>query len=77
MPRACLWPLHPIGFVQEGKAVQALAANKDMLAPEARVLRNGGLTLVTAECIAYSGVLLLEQGDRVPATPILYAGVTV
>lgn len=56
-----------IGFIQEGKAEQALAAIKDMLAPEARVLRDGRRTLVPAETLVPGDVVLLEPGDRVPA----------
>ncbi|MEM8551232.1 MAG: HAD-IC family P-type ATPase [Pseudomonadota bacterium] len=56
-----------IGFVQEGKAERALSAIKDMLAPEARVLRDGARTLVPAENIVPGDVVLLEPGDRVPA----------
>jgi magnesium-transporting ATPase (P-type) len=56
-----------IGFVQEGKAEQALLAIKNMLAPEARVLRDGRRTLVPAERIVSGDVVLLEPGDKVPA----------
>ena len=56
-----------IGFVQEGKAEEALSAIKDMLAPEARVLRDARRTLVPAELLVPGDVVLLEPGDRVPA----------
>ncbi|WP_349360725.1 HAD-IC family P-type ATPase [Stappia sp.] len=56
-----------IGFVQEGRAEQALAAIKDMLAPDARVVRDGRRTLVPAEDLVPGDVVLLEPGDRVPA----------
>ncbi|MEM1313417.1 MAG: cation-transporting P-type ATPase, partial [Pseudomonadota bacterium] len=56
-----------IGFVQEGKAEQALSAIKDMLAPEARVLRDGRRALVPAEDLVLGDVVLLEPGDRAPA----------
>src|SRR6056297_1218132 len=49
-----------IGYIQEGKAEQALAAIKDMLAPEARVLRDGRRTLVQAEGLVPGDVVLLE-----------------
>ncbi|CQR42575.1 putative cation-transporting ATPase F [Thiomonas sp. CB3] len=56
-----------IGFVQEGKAEQALAAVRAMLASRATVLRDG----VYAECDAAELVpgdlVLLESGARVPA----------
>ena len=56
-----------IGFVQEGKAEQALSAIKDMLAPEARVLRDGRRAVVPAEQLVPGDIVLLEPGDRVPA----------
>ena len=56
-----------IGFIQEGKAEQALAAIRGMLAPAARVLRNGRRALVPAEQVVPGDVVLLEPGDRVPA----------
>ncbi|WP_342665278.1 P-type ATPase [Roseicyclus elongatus] len=56
-----------IGFIQEGKAEQALSAIKDMLAPDARVLRDNRRTLVPAEALVPGDVVLLEPGDRVPA----------
>jgi len=56
-----------IGFVQEGRAEQALAAIRDMLAPEARVLRDGRRALTPAERLVPGDVVLLEPGDRAPA----------
>jgi magnesium-transporting ATPase (P-type) len=56
-----------IGFVQEGKAEQALSAIKNMLAPEARVLRDGRRVLVPAEELVRGDIVALEPGDRVPA----------
>ncbi|MEM6354141.1 MAG: HAD-IC family P-type ATPase [Pseudomonadota bacterium] len=56
-----------IGFVQEGKAEQALSAIKDMIAPEARVLRDGRRVLVPAEDLVLGDIVLLEPGDRAPA----------
>jgi magnesium-transporting ATPase (P-type) len=56
-----------IGYVQEGRAENALAAIRDMLAPDARVLRDGGRRRVPAEALVPGDVVLLEAGDRVPA----------
>ncbi len=56
-----------IGFVQEGRAEQALAAIRDMLAPDARVLRDGRRAKTPAERLVPGDVVLLEPGDRVPA----------
>ena len=56
-----------IGFVQEGKAEEAMAAIRSMLAPRAAVLRGGLRTTVEGECLAPGDVVLLEAGDKVPA----------
>jgi len=56
-----------VGFVQEGKAEQALAALQAMLAPTARVLRDGARKVVDVAGLVPGDVVLLEAGDRVPA----------
>lgn len=56
-----------IGFVQEGKAEQALAAIRHMLSPRANVIRDGHRTSVDGEDLVPGDVVLLEAGDRVPA----------
>ena len=56
-----------IGFVQEGRAEQALAAVRAMIAPQATVLRQGHRQLIDADRIAPGDRVLLEAGDRVPA----------
>ncbi len=56
-----------IGFIQEGKAEEALAAIRGMLSPKASVLRDGRRTVIPAEELVPGDVVLLESGDRVPA----------
>ena len=56
-----------IGFLQEGRAEQALAAIRDLLAPSARVVRSGRPRLVPAEDLVPGDVVLLQSGDKVPA----------
>ena len=56
-----------VGFIQEGRAEQALSALRSMLAPSARVLRDGHRAAVAVEELVPGDVLLLEAGDRVPA----------
>ncbi|MDX3893220.1 HAD-IC family P-type ATPase [Pusillimonas sp.] len=56
-----------VGFVQEGRAEQALSALRAMLAPSARVLRDGRRQAVAVEALVPGDVVLLEAGDRVPA----------
>ncbi len=56
-----------IGFIQEGKAENALAAIKHMLAPKANVLRNAQKSLIPAQHLVPGDVIYLEPGDKVPA----------
>jgi magnesium-transporting ATPase (P-type) len=56
-----------VGFVQEGKAEEALNALRAMLAPSARVLRGGRREAVPVAALVPGDVVLLEAGDRVPA----------
>ena len=56
-----------LGFFQEHRAENALAALKDMLAPSARVRRRGRSRLIPAEELVPGDIVLLEAGDRVPA----------
>ncbi len=56
-----------VGFVQEGRAEQALAAINHMLAPRAVVLRGGQRRNIEASEVVPGDVLLLEPGDRIAA----------
>jgi Ca2+-transporting ATPase len=56
-----------LGFFQEHRAEAALAALKNMLAPTARVRRDGELRQIDAAELVPGDLLLLEAGDRIPA----------
>ncbi|WP_371348509.1 HAD-IC family P-type ATPase [Ancylobacter sp. IITR112] len=56
-----------VGFIQEGKAEQALRAIRNMISPHAHVLRAGGRQRVHARDLVPGDLVLLEAGDRVPA----------
>jgi Ca2+-transporting ATPase len=56
-----------LGFVQEGRAEQALRALAAMAAPSARVLRDGAPRQVPTSDVVPGDVLLLEEGDDVAA----------
>jgi len=56
-----------IGFVQEGKAEQALEEIRRMLSLEADVIRNGHRRRIDAEELVPGDIVLLESGDRAPA----------
>lgn len=56
-----------IGFIQEGKAEQAMNAIRDMLAPRANVIRGGERVTIDGEQLVPGDIVLLEAGDKVPA----------
>src|SRR5262245_10486311 len=56
-----------LGFIQEGRAEQALDSIRNMLSPEARTVRGGETRLIPAEDLVPGDVVLLESGDRIPA----------
>jgi len=56
-----------LGFVQESRAEQAVAALRAMSAPTARVLRAGQQVMVPTAEVVPGDLLLLEEGDRIPA----------
>lgn len=56
-----------VGFLQEGRAEDAMNAIRQMLAPRAAVLRDGRRTSVDAADLVPGDVVLIEAGDRVPA----------
>lgn len=56
-----------IGFLQEGKAEQAMEAIRRMLSPEATVLRDAKRVVVAAETLVPGDIVLLQSGDKVPA----------
>ncbi|WP_051329444.1 cation-transporting P-type ATPase [Geminicoccus roseus] len=56
-----------VGFVQEGRAEEALAAIRQMISPQATVLREGRRRAVPVHELVPGDMALLEAGDRVPA----------
>jgi P-type Ca2+ transporter type 2C len=66
-----------LGYIQEGRAEEALGALRRMLAHEARVRRDGEVRVVTAVEVVPGDVVLLEAGDRVPADGRLLVAVGV
>ena len=56
-----------IGFIQEGKAEQALESIRKMLSLKAVVIRNGKKQSIDAEELVPGDIVLLKSGDKVPA----------
>ena len=56
-----------VGFAQEGKAENALAAIRNMISPRGHVLRDGHRESIAVAEIVPGDIVLIEAGDRVPA----------
>ncbi len=56
-----------LGYVQENRAEQAVAALQAMSAPTARVLRDGNTQTIPASDVVVGDILLLEEGDTLAA----------
>jgi Ca2+-transporting ATPase len=56
-----------VGVVQEVKAEQAIAALTELTGPDARVLRDGEQCQIPAAGVVVGDVLVLAEGDIVPA----------
>jgi Ca2+-transporting ATPase len=56
-----------IGFFQEYKAERAMEALRDMVAPEADVMRDGKMSTIPASDLVPGDMVFLEAGDKVPA----------
>jgi len=63
-----------IGFVQEYKAEKAIEALKKILAPKARVMRDGEEVLIDARELVPGDVMILNEGDRISADAELIEG---
>ena len=56
-----------IGYLQEGKAEQALAGIRRMLSLQAQVRRGGDFDGILAESLVPGDIIRLRSGDKVPA----------
>ena len=56
-----------IGFIQEGKAEKAIDAVRNMLSPQATVIRAGHPYQLPADSLVPGDVVFVQSGDRVPA----------
>ncbi len=56
-----------IGFIQEGKAEDALRSIQQMLSPRAIVIRKGRQITIQAEDLVPGDIVTLQSGDKIPA----------
>lgn len=56
-----------VGTIQEGRAQNTLLALKKMVQTDASVIRNGRETIVSSEKLVPGDIIVLREGDKVPA----------
>lgn len=66
-----------LGMIQESKAQHSVDALKEMLVPEARVRRDGEVISIPAAQLVPGDILLIREGDRVPADGRLLSAATL
>lgn len=60
-----------IGVIQENKAEVALDSLKKLSSPKSKVIRDGKTTIISAEDIVVGDVVLIKNGDYIPADLLL------
>ncbi|MCF7812308.1 HAD-IC family P-type ATPase [Candidatus Gracilibacteria bacterium] len=60
-----------IGFFQEFRTERTIEALKKMIHPQIRVFRDGKETLLSTELLVPGDIVLLAEGDKIPADGIL------
>ncbi len=63
-----------IAIVQEGRSERVLEALRDLTSPRALVIRDGGQTRIAGRDVVRGDLLVLAEGDRVPADALLVSG---
>lgn len=66
-----------ITLVQERRAERALEALRDLSSPRALVIRNGKQERIAGREVARGDILVLAEGDRVPADAILRSSINL
>ena len=63
-----------IAIVQEGRSERVLEALRDLTSPRALVIRDGGQIRIPGREVVRGDLLVLAEGDRVPADALLVSG---
>lgn len=64
-----------LGFLQESRAQKALTALKNILVPQARVIREGRLLKILARDLVVGDLVVLNTGEKIPADGVLLEAV--
>jgi P-type Ca2+ transporter type 2C len=63
-----------IAIIQEGRSERVLEALRDLTSPRALVIRDGGQIRIPGREVVRDDLLVLAEGDRVPADALLISG---
>jgi Ca2+-transporting ATPase len=63
-----------IAIVQQGRSEKALDALRDLTSPRALVIRDGERVRIPGREVARGDIVVLNEGDRVPADGVLVSG---
>ncbi|MGA7537633.1 MAG: cation-translocating P-type ATPase, partial [Steroidobacteraceae bacterium] len=63
-----------IAIIQEGRSERVLEALRDLTSPRALVVRDGGQIRIPGREVVRDDLLVLAEGDRVPADALLICG---
>lgn len=63
-----------ITFIQRGRSERALAALRDLTSPRALVIRDGAQARIPGREVVRGDLVIVREGDRVPADGVLIAG---
>lgn len=63
-----------IAIIQEGRSERVLEALRDLTSPRALVIRDGEQTRIPGREVVRGDLLVLAEGDRVPADALLVSG---
>jgi P-type Ca2+ transporter type 2C len=63
-----------ITFIQRGRSERALAALRDLTSPRALVIRDGAQARIPGREVVRGDLVVVREGDRVPADGVLIAG---
>jgi len=66
-----------ITIYQEGKAERAIEALRDLSSPRALVIRDGDQKRISGKEVVNGDIIVVREGDRVPADAILLWGINV
>lgn len=66
-----------LGFVQEFRAEKAIEALRNYVSYRAKVIRDGRIEEIETKFVTVGDIVIVEEGDRIPADGILIDGISL